>query len=180
VIPASTTAPTTVRLAGAAAALGLAASALLHAVWLVAPWPLATWAAWSRAFGGADFRVPGPVMGGVALLFAAAAYVVAARATLVPPLGPAWLYRVGSWVVAGVLVARALVGFVEMPRTLRHPATPDAFRDTIRLYLRVYLPLFLALGAASAYVAAAAGRRRRPWERSTASPRPRRARTRDA
>jgi hypothetical protein len=146
-----------VRIAGAVAALGLAASALLHAIWLYSPWPLGTWAAWSRAFGSADFRVPAPIMTGVALLFAAAAYIVAARATLVPRLGPAWVYRVGAWVVGVVLLARAVAGFVEMPRTLRDPATPAPFRDTIRLYLRVYLPIFLVLGAPRAYVAARAG-----------------------
>jgi hypothetical protein len=97
-------------------------------------------------------------MTSVALLFAAAAYLIAARATLVQRLGPAWVYQVGAWVVGAVLLARAVAGFVEMPQTLADPATPAPFRDTIRLYLRVYLPIFLVLGATSAYVAARAGR----------------------
>ena len=104
-------------------------------------------------------------MATVALLFAAAAYLVGARATLFPRLGPAWVYRVGAWVVAAVLLARAVAGFVEMPRTLAHPATPEPFRVTIRLYLRLYLPAFLVLGALSAFVAGRAGyatRRRSP------------------
>ena len=57
-----------------------------------------------------------------------------------------------------MLVARAIVGFVEMPMTLANPATPPAFRDTIRLYLAIYLPIFLLLGVASGWVAARAPR----------------------
>jgi hypothetical protein len=147
------------RFAGAAAALGLAASALLHAVWFVSPWPLATWADWSRAFGGPGFRVSAPVMAAVIVLFTAAAYLIGARAALVPQLGPAWLYRIGAWVVAAVLLMRAAAGYVEMPLRLADPATPAAFRATVWLYLRVYLPVFLLLGAASAYVAATAPQR---------------------
>lgn len=147
-----------VRLAGSVAAGGLAMSAALHAIWLVSPWPLATWGEWSRAFGSPTFRVPAPIMITVTLLFAAAAYLVGARATLLPQIGWAWVYRVGTWVVAGVLTARAVIGFAEMSHTLVDPATPELFRGTIRLYLRVYLPIFLLLGVSSACVAAGAGR----------------------
>jgi hypothetical protein len=146
--------PTDARIAGVIATTGLAASAALHLVWLRSPWPLADWPAWSRAFGGASFRVPDTIMLAVALLFAAAAWIVGVRARLLPRVGPAWPYSVATWTIAVVLVARAIVGFVEMPMTLANPATPPAFRDTIRLYLAIYLPVFLVLGAASAWVAA--------------------------
>lgn len=158
--PSGTDTPASVRIAGALAALGLAASAALHAVWLFSPWPLSSWAAWSRAFGSVTFRVPTPTMIVVTLLFAAAAYLVAARAALVRPVGPAWVYRAGVWTVAAVLLLRSIVGFAEMSVTYANPVTPAAFRETILLYLRVYLPVFGLLGALSAYVAFGAGRTR--------------------
>ena len=147
-----------IRRVGAVAALGLAASAGLHVLWLYSPWPLANWADWSHAFGGPGFRVPAHVMIAVAFLFGCAAYLVGARATLVPQLGPTWLYRVGTWVVAVVLLGRAAVGFVEMSFTFFDPRTPAVFRETILLYLRFYLPVFLLLGALTAFVAVTAPR----------------------
>jgi hypothetical protein len=157
-----------VRIAGAAAGFGLALSAALHGVWLYAPWPLATWAEWSRAFGSTDFRVPAQIMVAVALLFAAAAYLVAARAGLIRQVGPAWIYGVGVWVIAAVLLLRSAIGFLEMSRTLDNPATPPSFRETILLYLRIYLPIFGVLGALSAYVALGTDRSR--YRTSSASP----------
>ena len=145
---------TMVRMVGGVAASGLAACASLHVVWLSSPWPFADWPAWSRAFGSSDFRVSDGIMLSVAALFAVAACLVAACAGLLPRLGPRWLYRLGSWGVAVVLVGRAAVGFVEMPATLHDPATPASFRETIRLYLMIYLPIFAVLGALSGYVAA--------------------------
>ena len=149
-----------VRIAGAVAGLGLAASAALHAVWLFSPWPMASWQDWSRAFGADGFHVPAPVMVAVTLLFAAAGYLVAARAALVPRVGPAWIYHAGTWALAAVLLLRSILGFIDMSATYLDPETPAAFRETILLYLRVYLPLFGVLGASSAFVAFRADRPR--------------------
>jgi len=148
------------RLAGAAAALGLVASAVLHAIWVFSPWPLSSWADWSRAFGGPGFRVPDTEVTVVAVLFAAAAYTVAARATLVPQIGPSWIYWLGTWVVAALLLGRAVEGWFEKALTLANNATPGAWRHTFRLYLLLYLPLFALFGGLSAYVAVKARRHR--------------------
>jgi hypothetical protein len=45
-----------------------------------------------------------------------------------------------------------------MSFTFFDPRTPAVFRDTIRLYLQFYLPVFLLLGALTAFVAATAPR----------------------
>jgi hypothetical protein len=153
--PANVTRRRLSRWVGAAGAVGLAAAAALHVVWLVSPWPLADWAAWSRAFGSQEFRVSAPVMATVAALFAVGAYVLGARARLLPRLGPAWVYVLGTWTLAAVFGTRALLGFVEMSRTLGDPRTPEPFRDTIQLYLWIYLPIFLLLGACAGFVAVA-------------------------
>ena len=58
--------PPVVRELGAAGSLGLAAAGARHGAWLVSPRPLATWAAWGRAFGGAGFHVPPLVMAAMA------------------------------------------------------------------------------------------------------------------
>lgn len=134
----------------AGALLGISA---LHAIWLFSPWPLSTWSEWSRAFGNETFRVSAPVMGTVAGLFGLAAYVVAAQSGVVRAIGPAWIYRVATGVIAILFILRATIGFVQMSRMLDHPAMTEVFRRTTWLYLLLYLPIFLAVGVMAGYVA---------------------------
>ena len=145
--------PSGVRVIGGLSAVSFAAIATLHFVWLRNPWPLRNWSEWSHAFGGENFRVRDDVMTAVALLFLAAGYIVAVLTALLPRIGPAWLYRRCAWGIAFILTVRALLGFAEMLRTFLNPLTPPPFRETILLYLTIYLPLFLLLGLATAYVA---------------------------
>lgn len=144
---------TPIRTIGAIAAGGLLAVGILHAVWLFSPWPLANWTSWSHAFGNTGFRVPDHIMAAVAILFALAAYIVAAQAGLLRRLGPAWIYRAGAWVIAVLFVLRAVLGEIEMARMLDDPRMTPAFRETTRYYLLIYLPLFMVLGVLSLVVA---------------------------
>lgn len=140
-----------------AAAVGAAllAIAALHALWLVHPWPAATTADLARdVVGRTDGTLPRsffvPATVAVTLALVAAAWLVAAQGgTLSAPL-PDGLVRAGTWGVAVVLLGRGAFGLVESAAGLGdHPAS---YR---RLDLRVYSPLCLALGAASAVVALA-------------------------
>lgn len=143
---------TRARIVGTLTSLALTAIAVLHFVWLVSPWPLGSWNEWSHAFGNEQFRVSDSVMTIVALLFLLAGYVLAVRVALLPRIGPMWLYRTGTIGIAVILTARALLGFAEMSQSYLNPLTPEPFRETIGLYLSIYLPVFLLLGFAAAYV----------------------------
>jgi hypothetical protein len=138
---------------GAGAAAALLIIAVLHAVWIFSPWPLSTWAAWSRAFGNETFRVPAPIMITVAALFAIAAYLIAVQSRVVRGPGPQWIYRAGSGGIAAVFILRAGIGWIQMWSMLDSPAMTEQFRRTTWLYLLVYLPIFFVLGAIAARVA---------------------------
>ncbi len=131
--------------------------AVLHAAWARgSTWPaadrqqladLVVGRRASRADGGfPDARASWAV----AVLLTGAAGLTAARAGLVPVPGgrSSWPVRVGTGVVASVLLARGTGGLVVSAVDLV-PTTP-AFR---RWNLRLYSPLCLALGGAVAAVA---------------------------
>jgi hypothetical protein len=98
--------------------------------------------------GGRPVLTPGPLASaavGVALL--AAALVVACRAGLLCAGLPAWVARIGIWVLAAVFAARAIgefryVGFFKRVRDSRF-----ARRDT-----RLFSPLCAAIAVAAALV----------------------------
>ena len=92
-------------------------------------------------------------MTAVALLLLAAGYIVAVQAERLPRIGPKRMYRAGTVGLAVVLMARALIGFAAMSRSVMNPVTPKSFRQTIALYPAIELPVLLILGLSAADVA---------------------------
>jgi hypothetical protein len=143
--------------AGIAAAI-LLVIGVMHLIWAFSPWPLATWTDFARVVLGApDSKVPAilpPMSIGVGIALCAAAYLTLARVGVVPTIGPAWVDRVGVWVVAVVMLGRATVaGF--LPSTLHLAGTPDVY---VRWDLMLYSPLCLVLGLLAVKVALSPGR----------------------
>ncbi|MPZ14550.1 MAG: DUF3995 domain-containing protein [Chloroflexi bacterium] len=139
---------------GRVTSIGLTALALLHTIWLVAPWPMSTWEAWGSAlFTEPELRATPSVI--VTLVSAVGAYVVAARAGLVRQIGPSGVYHIGTWLLAAVLLARGVEGMTEA-RLLAEAdhATLNISPDNFSFYLLLYLPSFLLLGVLSLVVAA--------------------------
>jgi hypothetical protein len=129
--------------AAAIAASALAVLAGLHAIWIFSPWPLRSRAAFAEYVVG----TPGPITAAVAVLLATAAYLVAARAGLLPEVAPHWLYVVGTYAVAGVLALRGGAGLI---RGGVRPAAATAFN---RLDVRYYSPLCLVLAGLALWTA---------------------------
>ena len=99
--------------------------------------------------GGRPVLTPGPLASiavGVALL--AAALVVACRAGVLCAGLPAWMARIGIWVLAAVFAGRAIGDFRYVGFFKRVRGTAFARMDT-----RLYSPLAFLLGAGSGYVA---------------------------
>ncbi|KQV04704.1 MULTISPECIES: DUF3995 domain-containing protein [unclassified Kitasatospora] len=142
---------TLTKLAAGTAAVGLGAAGALHGIWTFSPWPLAGRAEIARTVVGvAEADLPTPELtAAVAAALGAAAYVVAARADLVPRVPPRGLVRHGAWGVAGVLLLRGAAGLISsgLTSTSRPP-------EYTRWDLALYSPLCLVLGGLTAYVAA--------------------------
>lgn len=133
-----------------AVAAVLAALAALHLVWTFSSWPLRDGRRFAEVVVGVaerDLPGRGPTVL-VAALLAAAAALVAGRGGALHRRGPAWVYRWGTWTVAGVLLLRGIGGFVVSGGGLG--GAPDTFRHWD---LAVYSPLCVLLGAAAAAVA---------------------------
>jgi hypothetical protein len=129
----------------------LAAAGALHAVWTRSSWPLRDRAEFADVVVGVGVeQAPTPAMcAEVAGALGAAAYLVGARAGVLPAIGPRWLRTGGSATVAGVLLTRGIGGLVlstsgRIPRSARF----------LRLDRRYYSPLCIALGTGAAVVAA--------------------------
>lgn len=135
------------------ATVTLAGIGVLHAVWAFSPWPFDERATFSDAVVGVPVaEAPSaPMTLGVAVLLAAAAALVAVRGGLTRGVGPAWMWRWGTWTVAGVLLLRGLGGLLASALQLGTWAQSQTFQ---RLDLLVYSPLCLVLGGAVALVAA--------------------------
>ena len=136
---------------GVAGSLGVLAGA--HTAWVFTSWPLPDRARFAETLVGVGPEdVPGaPAIIGVAALLAQAAVLVARCGATRPGHPPGRVVVVGTRVVAGVLLARAVGGFVVSGGRLG--AAPETFR---RLDLTVYSPLCLLLGLGAAAVAAGA------------------------
>lgn len=137
---------------GAVTAGALAAVGGLHAVWARSPWPLPDRAALAEAVAGVGpEEAPTPAMClAVAGALGAAAYLVGARSGVLPAVGPERLRRAGAGTVAGVLLARGVLGPVVFRGEGGRVGRSERFR---RLNLRCYSPLCVALGAGAAAVA---------------------------
>ncbi|MFK4227551.1 DUF3995 domain-containing protein [Streptomyces sp. NPDC019890] len=151
---------TLTKLAGGTAAVGLGAVGTLHGIWTFSSWPLASRAEFARTVVGvAEADLPSPELTAVvAAALGVAAYVIAARAELVPQVRPRRLVRQGVWGVAGVLLLRGSIGLVSSALT----SQPT---DFTRWDLALYSPLCLALGGLTAYVAASTRAPRRRGRR---------------
>ncbi len=142
--------PLAVGLAGALAALSA-----LHVGWAFSSWPLPDRARFAEAVVGtsADKVPSGAAMFTVAGLLASASLLVARCSVPGPGCPPQRTAVLGTRTVAGVLLARAVGGFVVSG--LARGSAPATFR---RLDLTVYSPLCLGLGVAAARVASTASR----------------------
>ena len=118
----------------------------VHVVWMFSPWPFRTVEEFARKVLGVESdQLPSRALTAlVVVLLVAAAYLVTAKAGIVPAVGPTWMVAVGTAGVATVLLLRAARGFVQSSRA------DSAFA---RLDLRVYAPLCVALGGACLAVA---------------------------
>lgn len=138
---------------GIVAGLALAVIAVFHVVWVVTPWPLATREDLARnVVGRADGRLPlgffVPASIGVAVALGFASYLVAAQAGALTTALSGDLVRLGTWVVAAVLLGRGAWGTLES--SLQLGDAPASYR---RLDLMIYSPLCLVLGGLAALVA---------------------------
>ena len=134
-----------------AVAGGVAAAALLvigafHVVWVRSSWPFATRREFVRNLGGRrDGELPTTFALqslGVAVLLGAAAFLVGAKADLIPGGIPTTLITVGAWGVAAVLTVRGIAGLVQSGFELSDSPERYRFFD-----LRVYSPVCLVLSA---------------------------------
>ncbi|MDQ6525322.1 DUF3995 domain-containing protein [Nocardioides sp. LHD-245] len=140
-----------------AAAIGAAllAIAALHLTWAVTPWPLPTVADLARdvvgrSDGSLRRAVFVPATVAVAAALTVAAWLVALHGeVLSSPLSDD-ITRAGTWGVAIVLLGRGALGLAEAGSG--RGDRPPSYR---RLNLRIYSPLCLVLGAATATVALA-------------------------
>jgi hypothetical protein len=134
------------QVAAALAGVALLAIGLLHAAWVLTPWPCASRAELARNVvgrpGGDLPPVFAPLSLLVAVLLGAAALLVTGTADLVPDGLPDGLVALGAGGVAGVLTLRGVAGLVQSG--LRLVDAPERYRQ---LDLRVYSPLCLALAA---------------------------------
>jgi hypothetical protein len=138
---------------GAAVVVALGMIAVLHACWAYSSWPLASRRDFAEVVVG---RPSGVLPNGfaalsvaVAVLLAAAAYLVAARAGLLSSGLPAWMVAAGTTTVAAVLLVSGVGGLIQSGFGLGD--SPERYR---RLDLRLYSPLCLALAVLTALVAA--------------------------
>lgn len=89
------------------------------------------------------FQPGKPATAAVALLLAAAAYLVAGNTGVVPQVLDGWVYRWGGWTVGTVFLLRAVGDFRWVGLFKQKSDTRFAIWDT-----RIYSPLCLGLGAA--------------------------------
>ena len=134
---------------GVAGALALLSA--LHVTWVFSSWPLPDRSRFAEAVvGTGPAKTPsGAAMFAVAGLLAWASLLVARCGSPDPRRPPGRIATLGTRTVGGVLVARAVAGFVVSGNALGD--APATFR---RLDLAVYSPLCLLLGVGAAGVAA--------------------------
>lgn len=150
--PTNTTATRIVSAVGATALLGVA---LWHAVWVVTPWPLASRAEFAEVIVGVpEADAPGPALtAAMVVLLCFAAWLVAARGGWLATLGPAWVWRLGPWVIGAVLMLRGVGGFVVS--YFRLVEQPDRY---VQGDLKLYSPICVGIALTSLFTAFSAAR----------------------
>jgi len=121
----------------------------LHVYWAI-PGVAADAVVPARVDGVPVFRPGRSATLAVAAALAAAAALVLGHAGLVRRVGPAGLYRAGTWTLGAVLVLRVIGEFRYVGLFKRERGTRFAVLDT-----RVYTPLCAGLAAGVLYLAAA-------------------------
>jgi hypothetical protein len=132
-------------IAGTAAAVLLAGIGILHLVWMVSPWPARSREELAKHVYGRGTTLPSAAAcAAVGTGLLAAAYCVLARAGIASDLGLQTLFRLGTWLLAGVLLLRGIAGPL-----LNRGAGPTF----ARLNLVAYSPLCVTLGLCTLAVA---------------------------
>lgn len=124
-------------MAGALAAVVLAAIGILHVVWGFSPWPAPSHRSLARYVWGRGGMPSRAACLTVGIGLAIAAYGVLAVLGDLPDLGPHWLHVAGIWALASVLLLRGLAGPL---------LNLGAGREFARWNLIAYSPLCAALG----------------------------------
>lgn len=127
-----------------------AALAAVHVYWAVGSTPAGGAAVPTRADGQPLFCPSRATTMAVALLLLAAAGVMLGKVGILAPVGPMLFYRVGPWVIGGVLLLRTIGDFRYVGLFKRVRGSRFARFDS-----RYYTPLCAVLAAGAFYVAAA-------------------------
>lgn len=148
-----TTRPLTAGVAGSLALLSA-----LHATWVFSSWPLPDRTRFAELIvGTSPEKVPAAAATSAVAALLASASALVARCGAPGRRPPPRIAVLGTRTVAGVLLARAVAGFVVSSSGLVD--APAAYR---RLDLTVYSPLCLVLSAGAGCVAATAHRTAAP------------------
>jgi hypothetical protein len=124
--------------------------AVMHIVWARGVKAQGFSAVPTRSDGQPLFR-PGPaVTMAVAVLLLLAAFIVLGDAGILAPVGPPVLYRLGTWVIGAVFLARTIGDFRYVGLFKRERGSRFARLDT-----RIYTPLCGALAIGTFVVALA-------------------------
>jgi hypothetical protein len=158
------------RIAALVTAAGLLFAGTLHVVWGldVSTWPFAD----KAALGAAVMNLPPDALPpewttiGLGLLLCASGAVVLGRTGVWGRLVPRWVFTVGAWIVAGVLLLRGASGLLAWGLFVTSIPTPYA-----RWNAAVFSPSALILGLLCFFVALSppvrSRRRRRSQDRRT-------------
>jgi len=148
---------TGIRLAGLIAAATLAAIGCLHAVWATGrPWPARSKEQFAATVLGPLAQGKVGALPSAGLTWVIAALLWLASLTLLGRMGlwgrwlPRWMFRRGAWTLTGVLMVRAIGGFIVSTCSDAVKATPFGRWNAL-----LYSPLCLVLGLLCRLVASA-------------------------
>lgn len=131
--------------AGGLAAAALTAIGVLHMIWAFSPWPFDSMTeAATYLLGERGDMPPAPLTFVFGAGVAGSSYLVIASARVLPEIGPAWIYRLGTWGLAAALLARGLGG-----QLLNSGATEEFATWNWRLYSPLCVTLAVLVGAAT-------------------------------
>lgn len=147
------------RAAACVAATVLVLTGLLYVVWGLglSTWPFASRSDLAAAVMNLPVHElpPGWTTAALGVLLCAAGVVVLGRTGTFSKLVPRWVFAVGVWIVAGVLLLRGASGLLDSGLFVASNPTPFARWDAA-----VYSPAAVILGVLCVFVALSPSRRR--------------------